>query len=296
MTGMGHSSKETHAQIRDRIRAERIKDDMGFSLRWQWELACSDAPTSQKLAGMMLRLFGDADGSNNAPSLPTLSAVTGLAESTLKVALGGLEKEFLKKTDGAGRRANSYQLVVPERTLRELAAALDARSEPTTGSLTNCNKPVTGSQSASVVSRSPADKAVVSRTNHRSEPTTGSNLDRPRSLFKSERATRLPSDWKPSPEDRAYAAGEGLSDFQIDRVGDDFRDYWLSGNAKGKGLKVDWPQTWRTWVRRVDRDKLPTQKRHANGSGASRLDGDVPEFVRAAEESARKAKAAGARP
>src|SRR5258706_14880303 len=59
-------SRESIAELRDRIRRERVRDEMGFSLQWQWELACSDAPPSEKFAGMMLRLFGDPDPRHTA--------------------------------------------------------------------------------------------------------------------------------------------------------------------------------------------------------------------------------------
>lgn len=60
--------------------------------------------------------------------------------------------------------------------------------------------------------------------------------------------SRLPDDWRPSPEDRAYAAGEGFSDWETDRVALRFADYWRARPGQG-GVKLDWPATWRNWVR-----------------------------------------------
>ena len=69
VSGMGYSHismpRQSVAEARDRIRSERIKDGMDFSLHWQWEIACMDISPAEKLAAMMLRLFGDPDGTNN---------------------------------------------------------------------------------------------------------------------------------------------------------------------------------------------------------------------------------------
>lgn len=65
---------------------------------------------------------------------------------------------------------------------------------------------------------------------------------------KANRATRLPPDWRPSPADEAYAASQALTRDEISRVAEDFRDFWTAkGGADGR--KLDWPATWRRWVR-----------------------------------------------
>lgn len=60
---------------------------------------------------------------------------------------------------------------------------------------------------------------------------------------------RLPPDWRPSPQDTAYAESQSLKPDEISRVAEDFRDYWTA-RAGEAGRKLDWPATWRTWVRR----------------------------------------------
>jgi hypothetical protein len=86
-------------------------------------------------------------------------------------------------------------------------------------------------------------------------------------LCKKERGTRLSPDWQPSQSDRDYARNKGLADWQIDWLAEGFKDYWLSGNAKGDGLKLDWPATWRTRVRdAIEKGQLPKHPPHMNGS------------------------------
>ena len=60
-----------------------------------------------------------------------------------------------------------------------------------------------------------------------------------------DRATRLPDDWAPSLEDRAYANAKGLR--QIDAVAEKFANYWHAKAGSG-ATKLDWPATWRNWV------------------------------------------------
>lgn len=57
---------------------------------------------------------------------------------------------------------------------------------------------------------------------------------------------RLPDDWMPSADDRAFAEQLGLNP---DTVAPSFKDYWR-GVAGAKGRKADWPGTWRNWCRR----------------------------------------------
>ena len=60
------------------------------------------------------------------------------------------------------------------------------------------------------------------------------------------RGTRLPADWKPSAADADFARQRGVN---VANTAEQFRDYWIAV-AGAKGVKLDWPATWRTWVRR----------------------------------------------
>lgn len=63
------------------------------------------------------------------------------------------------------------------------------------------------------------------------------------------RGSRLPLDWLPSPEEREYAKQKrGWAESQIDRVAEDFRDYWTAQPGQ-RGVKVLWSATWRKWIR-----------------------------------------------
>lgn len=72
------------------------------------------------------------------------------------------------------------------------------------------------------------------------------------------RGTRLKADWRPSNENAAYAASQGFTPAQIERIAEDFRDYWCAKAGAG-ALKTDWSLTWQSWVRRQDKSSLARQ-------------------------------------
>jgi uncharacterized protein YdaU (DUF1376 family) len=78
--------------------------------------------------------------------------------------------------------------------------------------------------------------------------------------------TMLPQGWTASETDRQYAAERGMSEKDIQRVEEHFRDYW-----QGRGDKhVDWAATWRRWVR-TEQERggqgLATAPRQPRGGG-----------------------------
>lgn len=60
------------------------------------------------------------------------------------------------------------------------------------------------------------------------------------------KATRLPEHWTPTPELISFAETKGLSRADIAEQAERFVDYW---RAAPKGTKLDWPATWRQWIR-----------------------------------------------
>jgi uncharacterized protein YdaU (DUF1376 family) len=74
--------------------------------------------------------------------------------------------------------------------------------------------------------------------------------------------SRLPADWQPSEADLTFAQQAGFALLDSKRLADDFRDYWHA-RAGPQGLKLDWPATWRRWVRTA-------AERRGNGTGPQR--------------------------
>jgi len=63
----------------------------------------------------------------------------------------------------------------------------------------------------------------------------------------SQRAARLPADWQPSEADLGFCRAQ-RAELDPRETAERFRDYW-HGVAGSKGCKLDWPATWRNWVR-----------------------------------------------
>jgi len=68
------------------------------------------------------------------------------------------------------------------------------------------------------------------------------------------RGARLPPDWTPEPVHMAFAEGLGLRNGAAAAELAKFRDYWTAQPGQ-KGVKTDWPATWRNWVRRAVEDR-----------------------------------------
>lgn len=84
------------------------------------------------------------------------------------------------------------------------------------------------------------------------------------------RATRLPAEWALTPELLDFCRQE-RPDLDPAKTADRFRDYWTAKAGKD-GAKLDWPATWRNWVRaekvqigqqQHGRQPMPTAQRDA---------------------------------
>ena len=69
------------------------------------------------------------------------------------------------------------------------------------------------------------------------------------------KGARLPHDWSLTAGDIAFAAAAGLSRALIDAEAEKFKDYWIAIPG-ARGRKLDWPATWKNWIRR-SAEQLP---------------------------------------
>lgn len=80
------------------------------------------------------------------------------------------------------------------------------------------------------------------------------------------KGTRLPPDWMPSEDDIQAARNITLTEQEISRERDNFRDFWISKAGSG-ATKLDWSATWRVWCRRVVASRRGPQAGNATGRG-----------------------------
>lgn len=83
------------------------------------------------------------------------------------------------------------------------------------------------------------------------------------------RGSRLPDDWNPVPDYDPHSFG--LSVEQHDAELAKFRDYWRSVPG-AKGRRLDWPATWRNWMRRAaeNQPRKPYAQHHPDQRQAAR--------------------------
>jgi uncharacterized protein YdaU (DUF1376 family) len=83
---------------------------------------------------------------------------------------------------------------------------------------------------------------ITNNDNHK--PITKEERER---ASRAARGTRLPQDWALSDELRTWARSQ-RPDLDIDVTAAKFADHWHAKPGKD-GAKLDWPATWRNWVR-----------------------------------------------
>lgn len=99
------------------------------------------------------------------------------------------------------------------------------------------------------------------------EEKTSKNLEACVPPTHKKRATRLPEDWAPTPDQIAWARSE-RKDINPATEASKFRDYWIA-KAGRDASKLDWDATWRNWVRNAKAGAKAT----ANGSEPEWLKG-----------------------
>jgi hypothetical protein len=100
-----------------------------------------------------------------------------------------------------------------------------------------------------------------SKVEAESETDTETSL---RSVGTRVRGTRLTDDFTVTDEMRSWAHDQGYADRWIDAATASFADYWRAQPGQ-RGVKTDWPATWRNWLRREAERGRPLA---AAGAGA----------------------------
>jgi uncharacterized protein YdaU (DUF1376 family) len=70
------------------------------------------------------------------------------------------------------------------------------------------------------------------------------------------RGSRLPDDWEPMGDGREFALSLGIGGDAFHTEAARFCDYWRAQPGQ-KGVKTDWPATWRNWCRKAAENVKP---------------------------------------
>lgn len=86
---------------------------------------------------------------------------------------------------------------------------------------------------------------------------------------KPRRGKRIAEDWEPSEADRMWAIHtEGLTDDELNRATDEFRNYWLSRSRDA--AKLDWSRAWRARIAEISPRIRRNRPNMAAGAGFAR--------------------------
>jgi DNA-binding transcriptional ArsR family regulator len=206
------------------------------AVTWALYHAACDDPT-QRLVLIALAEHANPLGRDAAASVKNLAFWTGVSERTVQRHLRLLEERgnLLRGNQGivayirADRRPVVYDLPIAERGDR-LSPRSDGRGDT--------------HDADGVTSTSPEPTTEPRDT---PQPLTGLAPPRDR------KGHRLPEDWEPEQALGAWACEQLGSGVAVEREIAQFRDYWHA-KAGRDACKLDWPKTFRVWIRRAAQD------------------------------------------
>lgn len=197
----------------------------------------------------VLRVLADHAGQDHSCYLRTqlISDETELSPSAVRSALASLvQKGFVRiyerYNDAGARRPNRYQILIegaetPPPDADDWAGVRQQEPEgeaPEDGG----GAPASGGGTRQELEGFPIKEATSSEA-----PSKG-GVSQPKKT-----ATRVPDGFMPTEEMRAWFVGEGFPAVIDGRVEHEkFMDYWRACPGV-KGRKLDWPATWRNWMR-----------------------------------------------
>lgn len=212
---------------------------MGFE-DVEWALSVKVKPT-QKLVLIALAHFRNADTGKCFPSQKQLSEVTGLAVSAVKRSLDVLDQEKVisrMKTKKGGYKSNDEYALNHE---------YEPRLEPAEGG---------ASRRLSLQKVEPPEGSDRSLQKVDSKNPTGSNQQGIQPGSRAQRGTRIPHPFIVTPDMRQWARQETPA-VDVDAATRMFVDHWRSATGRN-ATKLDWPATWRNWLRRDAERRRPS--------------------------------------
>jgi hypothetical protein len=210
--------------------------------------------TGNSPAKFILLVLADFAGTDYScyPSVKKLADITELSESTVRAATKllaelGLIRVFYRHRENMTRRSSRYQLLV------DGPDTMEPDAEDWTS-----HRRVSASQRQETAG-TPQEPAHGHRRELALIPDKDPSLREPSVVIPgaARKATRIPENFQPDKAMRDWFATNRLGEV-LDGVTEHekFCDYW-AGVPGVRGQKLDWPATWRVWMRnaadRVDR-------------------------------------------
>lgn len=109
------------------------------------------------------------------------------------------------------------------------------------------------------------------------EKETSNDVSKKPASQSQKRATRLPADWVlPKSWGEWAIEAEGLSERDVRREADKFRDYWHAASSRN-ATRSNWQLVWQNWARKAADDRRRAPARQAVSSDTFGAFGHIPE-------------------
>lgn len=221
---------------------------------------------TKKLPALKLADCGSDDGKNMYPSVPRIAYETGLSERTVQRAIKSFVDDGILKVQAASTRRHPtvYMFDVPK--LEGLArpyvwgVSQSPQKDVRGDSGDNCG--VTASPTrGDHLSPYPSIEPSLDPSGER-----GADAPTPPKVLK--KGSRIDPNWKPTPENVAFAKKRGMTDGKITTAAALFLNHFKAA-AGAKGVRLDWDATWNNWIIRDTPDYVepaPREKGTENWS------------------------------
>lgn len=238
-------------------------------LEWLSAVAAADISAAGLRVAVVLAARQNKDTGRLNPSIRTIAEDCGVTDRAVRKGLRQLtDFGFLEVRGGGGNHQNTnrYRLLFPQ-PLNECTPVNNGSPLPLNG----CSATPERAFRQPLNGRSPKQGIEQGRNREErahSAPTT------PRGCRLS--VDSLPGAW------REFCQRE-RPDLDPDRLFDKFADHWRAQPGQ-KGIKADWPATWRNWVRRETSSEHPPPNGRRRLSAAERVRAASPDTTRARAE------------
>lgn len=230
---------------------------------WVWNH--SDTNGNDRLVLLFLADQGDDDGTNSFPSMRRIAEKCRINVDTVSRVLARLETvgEILVERPATQGRGyfNRYTLVLG-RPIEQVEAVREKARDlrPFRGTSKKAGKAAESSGTRGPGPRLPIDPQTDIRESSQGDVSPPATT--------TPRACRIPDPFYVDETMRAWSADE-LPGFDWKAETRKFVDYWRAA-AGANARKMDWPATWRNWMRRAADDQARAGRGRANGSSRDR--------------------------
>lgn len=226
-------------------------------MSWVWEHSKADG--ASLLVLLAIADMASDDGGNSWPSVATLATKARCSERTVQRCLRTLvEAGEMAVQWNAGRKGSNLYRVLMEPDPRQSDTPPDCHPSDTTTPCQPDTGDTQGQEGVTPVSPEPS-------LNHPSDSLRSSGRRRGKKQPSSDKptplGTRLPVPFEITP-DMVVWAREHCPLVDGKRETERFCDYWRAIPG-ARGRKLDWPATWRNWLRKEHDDEMARRARAA---------------------------------